>query len=336
MFIGLIEKCRTRVEADCASKQSEHVCPRCLSGVILAQGKVRSAYFRHHSNSDCPYGRAETKQHEQAKLAILHGARRRGLNADAELEVLSIDGDRRADVLVYAPSTANEKVPPLRRYAFEVQYSALATEQLMSRTLAYMSAAVPVIWIAVIDQTKLKSIFKVDENGMFVVSEFSVPSWVEDIGMLHQRLWLYIPETKGFWRGWLLPNWQFRNPTDSYYDSSRAYHSGRIGFWRQAAKCRDLYLMGPYSFDALKIARRDHSMNKVIAPNGEKRSLVELLPDGVETPLECQIEQRRIWHMRNGEETDDYYYAEWLSVDGKDVKATFSKVNSLPALRHPN
>lgn len=330
MFVALLKEGNTRVEATEALRESVHLCTRCSGQVILARGKQRRAHFRHPKDSSCPYGVGETWQHEQAKAAILEGARARGLVAYPEQEVLSIDGDCRADVVVMAPQTALSKDEAKRRLAFEVQYSAISSENLTMRTNSYMAAGVPMLWIAVIDHSKLKSIHKVNEIDLFVVNEFPVPSWIEDIARRHKRLWIYIPQTNGFWRGWLEPHWRYKNPSDGY-DSSGQYHSSG-GYWFPAAKRRDLYLSGPHPFQSMLIVRRNHSDNPLISPNGEKKFLVELLPNGDETPLSCAVEQRICPHLVDGHDTGFYNYVEWHTIDGRDTRATFSVQSCLPSL----
>jgi hypothetical protein len=55
----------------------------------------------------------------------LNGARARGFEAEPELEVLSGEGDRRADIVVFAPSDGTTGAKLSKRRAFEVQYSAI-------------------------------------------------------------------------------------------------------------------------------------------------------------------------------------------------------------------
>jgi hypothetical protein len=330
VFVALLENDKIRVEAANAIRELRHICPRCFEPVILHRGTVKRPHFKHSRDAGCPYGQGETWQHENAKNAIMVGARVRGLEAEPELEVLSIDGDRRADVVVFAPSdgTAGRKLSKGR--AFEVQYSAISFDHLIARTNAYMSAGVPVLWIAVIDDDRFKTIHRVEKTSLVCVSQFSVPSWVEHIALLHRRLWIYIPQADTFWRAWLLPSWCYRNPTEDYYDSNGEQHSGSGGYWYQAAKKRDLYLDGPFSFDTLKIATANHSDNVVIAPNGEKRWLVELHPHGIETVVSDPIEQRRTPHYHKGKDTGFYNFVEWVSVDGRDIQAKFIKLDQLP------
>lgn len=332
MFVALQEDSETRVEASEAARGLRYICPSCLELVVLHQGKVKRSHFKHSKDAKCPYGQGETWQHEQAKAAILRGARARGLEAWPELEILSIAGDRRADVVVYAPNDGAQKDKPRRRHAFEVQYSAISAEDLIKRTKAYMAASVPVLWIAVIDEGRFKTKYEVEGSDLICISQFSVPSWVEELSRLHRRLWIYVPQSNAFWRAWLLPSWCYKNPIDAYYDSSGEKHSGNSGYWYKAAKQRDLYLKGPFSFEAIKIGTANHSDNVIVSPNGEKRWLVELHPNGSETALSAPIEQRRTPHIYNGRDTGFYNFVEWMNVDGVETKAKFIKLNMLPRI----
>ena len=116
--------------------------------------------------------------------------------AAPEVEVLSIVGDRRADVLVWAPQSEPPKPDDQRRMAIEVQYSAIESTSLSDRTTAYMNAKVPVIWIPIIDAAKLKTILRVDGTNLFKIPEYSAPFWIADMAAMQGHLWLYIPETK--------------------------------------------------------------------------------------------------------------------------------------------
>jgi hypothetical protein len=196
-----------------------------------------------------------------------------------------------------------------------------------------MSAGVPVLWIAVIDEGKFKAIDRVEKTNLIRVAEFSVPSWVEDFARLHGQLWIYVPQTDAFWRAWLLPRWCYKKPTEPYFDTNGEYHSGNQGDWYQAAKKRDLYLDGPFSFDVLKVATANHSDNAIIGPKGKKRWLVELRAQGAETYISCPIEQKRIPHYYNGKETGFYNFVEWVSVDGIDIQAKFTNLIQLPRLK---
>ena len=241
MFVALLENDRMRVEATDASPKMRHIFPGCSEPVILHQGKVKRPHFKHSRDADCPYGQGETWQHESAKTAILNGARARGLEAEPELEVLSGEGDRRADIVVFAPSDGTTGAKLSKRRAFEVQYSAISFDNLIARTNAYMSAGVPVLWIAVIDEGKFKAIDRVEKTNLIRVAEFSVPSWVEDFARLHGQLWIYVPQTDAFWRAWLLPRWCYKKPTEPYFDTNGEYHSGNQGDWYQAAK-KEIYI----------------------------------------------------------------------------------------------
>jgi hypothetical protein len=332
MFVALLETDKSRIEAANAIRGLKHICPRCLAAVILHRGRIKRPHFKHDRDAACPYGQGESWQHEQAKADILAGIRARGLAAEPELEVLSVEGDRRADVIAFAPSIGSKESG---RRAFEVQYSPISFDDLQQRTFAYMAAGVPMLWIPVIDEGKFGTIYQVHGTKLVCVSGYSAPSWIQDIAKLHQRLWIYVPQSRAFWRAWLLPHWCYKNPTDSYYDSSGNQHGGSNGYWFQAAKKRDLYMEGPYLFDSLKISTGNHINNRLVSPNGQKCWLVELLPEGKETALSPPIEQRLTPHLHNGRDTGSYTYVDWLTAEGNEQKAIFTRLDSTPKIE-PN
>src|SRR5688572_6710687 len=101
----LIASCGgVRVEAEAADRAAAFTCPGCCRDVTLKRGAVRTAHFAHQAQSSCGYASGESAVHMGAKMAVLKAFRERGLQAEAEHFVPSLDGDRRADVMVWSPS----------------------------------------------------------------------------------------------------------------------------------------------------------------------------------------------------------------------------------------
>jgi Competence protein CoiA-like family len=328
MFVARNIETSENVEASNALKKGAYCCRNCNEQVILAKGQKRRAHFRHGRNSLCAYGVGETWQHEEAKAAILEAARSRGLVAIPEVPVLSFDGDRRADVLIFAPQVHPPIADDKRRLAFEVQYSAIDSSNLVARTSAYMTAGVPVIWIPVIDQRKFKDLYRVRNTNLCCAAEYSTPFWVESIQSMHGHLWLYVPESKGFWRGWLLTHWRWKNYSEGY-DSDGNQHTGG-NHYVAAAKTRDLFLEGPYEFKVLKLVRVNHSKNKMIGPPGIPKFLVDLIPPNAGKVTPVPVERRKEQHIVNGRDTGHYDYVEWVQINDQWQKAAFDRIEALP------
>lgn len=332
MLVALETPSNARTEATVAEKGHGYICPTCSEKVIFAKGLKYRWHFRHDKNSTC-LSAGETWQHEEAKSSILLGARCRQLSAEPEVPVLSIEGDRRADVIIWAPQTDPPKPDDQRRLAFEVQYSAVDCDALISRTQAYMAAGVPVIWIPVVDESKFKSLESVVGPSIFRISGYSTPPWVETIHALHGHLWFYVPQTKAYWRGWLLDHMLYKSPTEGY-DAQGEYHTSG-GYWYSAKRERDLYLEGPYDFGALKIARVNKSDNALISADGQRRFLVELQPVADGSLKICPIAKRRKPHIVNGRDTGFYSYEDCLRLDDRLLPAAFKACAALPANLNP-
>ena len=330
MFVALEIATQVRTEADVADKRSSYACSKCNEKVILAQGKKVRWHFKHGRGSECSYSKGETWQHEAAKSVILMDVRSRGLRAEPEFEVLSIEGDRRADVVIWAPNSDPSKDSDLLRRAFEVQYSAIETESLRCRTQAYMTAGVPVIWMPVVDEQRFtgdakspRPIEHVLGTNLFRVYGYSVPFWIDDIESLLGHIWIFVPQTGAFWKGWLLTHFLYRNPSDGYDSDGNQYSSG--GYWYSAKKLRDLYLEGPYSFGSLGIVCVNQSANKFLSPTKEARFMLDLIPPDGEKGTTRPIEKRRRTHENGFED-----YADWVRIGDDWELAQFELMGKMP------
>ena len=211
-----------------------------------------------------------------------------------------------------------------------MQYSSIDCDALEVRTQAYMVAGVPVIWIPVVDAGKFKFVQSVIGVQIFRVSAYSAPVWIEKMESIHGHLWIYIPQTKAFWRGWLLDHWLYKNPSEGY-DADGNHHSSG-GYWFQAKRMRDLYLEGPYEFNCLKIVRINSSNSKLVSPNRERRFFVDLVPDGEGKNSLRPAEKRRKAHFVNDMDTGFYTYEDWVRVGDDWQAAGFKSCDALPIL----
>jgi len=126
-----------------ALKGRDYTCPECESALTLRQGAVKIHHFAHRPSAKCAYASGETEAHMRGKQVVHDAFARRGLRVEVECRVLTSEGDRRADVLVWGKDGES-------RIAFEVQHSDISLADLCRRTKAYMAAGVRVIWLPLI------------------------------------------------------------------------------------------------------------------------------------------------------------------------------------------
>lgn len=252
MLIGLRSDDRTRIEAAQAAKGPPYACPGCGEPVTLAKGRIRRPYFGHRPGAVCSYAALETWEHQQGKEDFAAAYRARSLACDIEAEVLSIDGDRRADVLLHAPGDAY-------RVALELQHSTLDYAALERRTSAYLTAGVPVIWVPILVRKRLGEPRRIDGTDIFYVSHYSAPPWQWWIHDLQGQLWFYDPVTRGTWRGVLDACMLYRNPTSWFADGDE--HSAG-GHWYASERWSSLFLQGPFDLSRLRARRTKWAARK--------------------------------------------------------------------------
>jgi Competence protein CoiA-like family len=328
MFVARTIESEQPVEATNASKQISYICRNCSEAVVFAKGQTKRPHFKHKKGSECAYGLGETWQHLEAKTVILHALRDRGLDASPEVDVLSIDGDRRADVLVWAPQSEPPKPDDERRMAIEVQYSAIDSPNLANRTAAYLAKKVPVIWIPIIDAKKFKSVYRVEGTNLFKVAEYSVPFWVSDIAAMQGHLWVYVPDTKAFWKGWLLPDWRWKELREGYDSEGNSHSSGN--YWYRASRTKDLFLEGPYQFGHLKLVRINHKNNKTFNKTSGWKYLVDLIAPDADKVSSSRAEKRERPHIENGRRTGFHTWGDWVKIGDDWKEADLCRVESLP------
>lgn len=236
---------RLRIEAAQAQKGPSYACPGCGEPVTLAKGRIRRPYFGHRPGALCSYAALETWEHQQAKEDFAAAYRARNLPCDVEMEVLSIDGDRRADVLLHAPGDAY-------RVALEVQHSTLDYAPLERRTGAYLTAGVAAMWVPILIRKRLGKPSRIVGTDIFYVSHYSAPPWQLWIHDLQGQLWFYDPVARGIWRGFLDNCMLYRNPTSWFADGDE--HSAG-GHWYASERWSALFLQGPFSLSDLRTHR---------------------------------------------------------------------------------
>lgn len=215
-----------RVGAEVARRGDDHRCPGCGGTVALKRGAVVTAHFAHARGAECAWGAGETELHRSAKRALTDALRARGVAAEPEVEVLSHDGDRRADVLVHAPGGA--------RIALEIQHSPLAPDAIAARTRAYAAAGVAVLWVGTIARDLAQAAIPVAGTVLRHVAAFAGPGWWRWAMAYHGHVWLW--DGAALWRGWLGDAWV----------ASRAPAEDGMA-WRPARRADGLTLEGPFA-----------------------------------------------------------------------------------------
>ena len=252
MLVAVHDADDSRIEAGHAAKGRSYACPGCKAPVTLAKGRIRRPYFGHRPGAACSYAALETREHQQAKEDFATAYRARGLMCDVEIEVLSIDGDRRADVLLHAPDDAY-------RVALEVQSSPLDYTALEMRTTAYLNAQVPVIWVPILIRKRLGDVQRIAGTNIYYISHFSAPPWQLWVHDLQGGLWYYDAVARGVWRGVLDNCMLYRNPTSWFADGDE--HSAG-GHWYSSERWSSLFLEGPFDLSHLRVKRVKRAFRK--------------------------------------------------------------------------
>lgn len=221
-----------RVSADGAERDAGHRCPGCGAPVRLKRGRFVTAHFAHHADSPCGWGTGETAVHLDAKRSLCAALVARGLDARLEIEVDSLVGDRRADILVRSPRTG----API---AIEIQHSDLAVDAIEARTRAYAAAGVAVLWIPTLDQARL-GLASVPGTRLSATTRYAAPEWQRWAAAYHGHLWFWCGDALR--RGWLDQGWV------------AAAHTADNGGWRPSRRFVSLTLEAPVAPRDLRLA----------------------------------------------------------------------------------
>jgi hypothetical protein len=250
-----------RIEAAIAVRGPDFFCPNCARPVTLKKGLIKVHHFAHKPPTTCTWASGETDAHLRGKQILKAGFIARGLLAEVEVPVLSAGGDRRADVLVRSPDGS-------RSVAVELQHQALDFAQIETRTRAYMSAGVPVIWVALLNKDTWGAAELFD--GKWRVKRFSVrpwQRWAHTYGL--GELWFLDVDMGMLWRG-IMSASIIHVESSSWYNSDGSEESAG-GYDKVSRKWRVLTLDGPYAPSAVLIdvmARKPYSTKYYSIPGG--------------------------------------------------------------------
>ncbi|OLP59591.1 hypothetical protein BJF93_20480 [Xaviernesmea oryzae] len=234
------------VDAATSAKGFSYHCPECGHAVTLRKGQIKVAHFAHKPPADCYWAKGETAAHLEAKVALRDAFRRLGYVANYEVNVLSIQGDRRADVFVTSPDGQS-------RWAFEIQHTPILYPAIEARTKAYIAAQVPVLWVGILSP-EMKENSKPTPGGI-VISKYSIKPWEKWAKALgYNELWYVDPSDGSLWRG------EFGDHTIDVA-SATWYETGGVersvgGYTRKSKRWRTLTLHGPHGVHQLTIGAK--------------------------------------------------------------------------------
>jgi len=232
----------------------------------LRKGAIKLAHFAHKPPTDCTWAKGETAAHRAAKVALRDAFRMMGYAADYEVEVLSIRGDRRADVLVTAPDGSQQ-------WALEVQHTPILFPAIEARTQAYIAAQIPVLWLGILTE-KMKADAEPTAGGV-VIRQYTIRPWEKWAQALaFKELWFVDPEEETLWRGGFTDHMLYVEST-TWYESGGVEQSAG-GYSRRSARWRTLTLRGPYMAHQLTLGtkwRKPWSSSVFSLPGGRIASL---------------------------------------------------------------
>jgi hypothetical protein len=253
-----------RVEAAEVERGPEYYCPNCRGLVTLKKGRIVTHHFAHKPPTDCSWAAGETQQHLAAKKMLRDALRTRGFRAEVEVEVISIAGDRRADVVAWGKDNV--------RLAFEIQHQSIPFQAIETRTKAYIATNVPVIWLGIADN-KIWDAAEPIAGGK-IVHRYSVRPWEKWAHAYAMgQLW-FIDEQGALWRGKLSPH-QIHVESTSWYNPEGEEQSAG-GYSRYSKRWKELRLYGPYSIATVRFAsqyRKPFSSKYFSVPGGRTYGL---------------------------------------------------------------
>lgn len=232
-----------RIDASSAAKGLKYICPNCKADVILKQGRIVIHHFAHRPPTVCSWSRGETREHLLAKIVIRDAFRARSYQADYEVEVLSGEGDRRADVLVTIGQGA--------QVAIEIQHTPILYDAIERRTGAYLVAGVPVIWVGILSK-KMKEEAVSSTQGL-QIEQYVIRPWEKWAHAYYfRKLWFIDPEEQSLWLG-EFSDYAIDVPISSWYNEYAEEQSAG-GYSRISKKWKTLDLSGPKTLDKIEIS----------------------------------------------------------------------------------
>jgi hypothetical protein len=251
MLIGEMQG--QRVDAFTAERGAHYFCPNCQAELILKKGRKVVHHFAHKPPTDCSWAAGETKSHMQAKMLLAAEYRSRGARAEPEVLLKGLDGDRRADVMIWSPSG--------KPIAIEFQHTNISVFEIERRAYSYAGMGVPQLWIPFLPTSVWKD--GTPRSGGWFVEKYNARPFEKWVHGFNGKggMWMYDPRESKFWRGTLSSHQVYVDSKSWYNSDGDENHSG--GYWKYSKRFRELRLDGPYALPELAIAtkaRREHKV----------------------------------------------------------------------------
>lgn len=235
----------SRIDADMARRSGAYRCPVCKDEVILRRGRKVVAHFAHRPRASCIARTGETRAHLEAKRVLLDALRARGLQVEAEYATTEVAEDRRADIMVWSPSS---KTP----VAIELQHSRINVPDLEKRARSFVRSGIAQLWVPFLDPGILDAADQIAPD-ILKVDRYPIQLHVLWMyGMVGEDgLWMYQPRARAFWRATLTDH-MLMSKEALWYEMG-AVKRYRQGGTRRSRRFRTLYLQGPWPADALRL-----------------------------------------------------------------------------------
>lgn len=236
------------VEAADAVHGIAYGCRGCGAPVVLKAGQIRIAHFAHKPDAACAFGARMSLAHLMAQRRIAEALRARGVNAELEVFMPSLAGDRRIDVLAWSADR------PDKRIAVEAQASDLTPELIAARTRSYNTEGVAPLWLRLLDFGLFERVQTLPHRATVWIDRYRARAWERWVhDQLGGRLWFLDQDTFLAWRGTFVPAHGYREGAAWYEPDGEEMAAG--GNWRDIVQWVELELDGPFALAELRLNR---------------------------------------------------------------------------------
>lgn len=236
-----------------AQRGETFLCPECKKEVVLKRGHIKIPHFAHKPPTSCSWATGESRAHMLAKIHFYEKFLKKGVRAELEHVITGLHGDRRADVMAWAPNG--------QRYAIELQHTPICSDDLERRTLSYLSMGIRVIWIVVVSEAFLADAVGTGPADQFRIERHAARDferWIH--GFNYDHLWYYDPESESLWRGHLSSHIISRDGASWYEAGGRLVSVS--GYRYYSKRWRELALSGPFPLEQAILSKFSRSSSK--------------------------------------------------------------------------
>jgi competence protein CoiA len=293
------------VEAADAVRGAGYRCRGCGAAVVLRTGAIRIAHFAHRPDAGCAFGARMSLAHLTAQRRLAEALRSRGVEAELEVALPSLAGDRRIDVLAWPPER------PAARIALEVQASAITPDLIAARTHSYNAEGIAPLWIRLIDFGVFETVQTLPFRPAVWIEKRRTRAWERWAhDQLGGRLWFLDQHALMAWRGTFVPAHRVRERAARR--TPEGDEAAAEGVWRDVLQWVDLALEGPFALETLRLNR-----GHLRGADGVRRLAAWFVPPG-EAPAAPAGPDVRVRFARDG---DTVVRELEVRVDGRWVPA---------------